>query len=85
MLVMSLITFILFGVDKWKAVHQRWRVPEATLLWCSFLMGGLGGLLGMFTFHHKIRKTKFRVLVPLFTLMQLAIFGYIAWKGWLKL
>ncbi len=69
-LMMSAITFALFGIDKWKAVHQKWRIPEATLLLCSFLLGGIGGLTGMLVFHHKTRKWKFRILVPLSALLS---------------
>ena len=68
----SLITFILFGMDKRKAEKQRWRIPEATLLLFS-LFGGAGGLLGMMFFHHKTRKWKFRILVPLFTILDVMV------------
>ena len=77
-LIMSLITFILFGIDKWKAVHNRWRIPEATLLLFSFFLGAPGGLLGMLLFHHKTRKWKFRILVPLFVVLQVILIAY----GW---
>ena len=63
--IMEVTTFILFGVDKWKAIHHKWRIPEAVLLLFSLLFGSLGGLLGMIVFHHKTRKRKFLILVPL--------------------
>ena len=69
-LIMSAVTFALFGIDKWKAVHQKWRIPEATLLLFSFLFGGIGGLAGMLVFHHKTRKWKFRILLPLSALLS---------------
>ncbi len=75
--VMSVLTFILYGIDKRRAVRQEWRVPEATLLLCSFLGGGAGALLGMHVFHHKTRKWKFRILVPLFLLLQCALFVFL--------
>lgn len=79
--IMSFMTFALFGVDKWKALHHRWRIPESTLLLSSFLMGGIGGLLGMYLFHHKTRKLKFRVLVPVFAVTNAAILAFILWAS----
>ena len=71
--IMSVVTFALFGIDKWKAQHNRWRIPESTLLLFSLLMGGIGGVLGMLVFHHKTRKWKFRILVPLLAAAQVVL------------
>ena len=79
---MSLLTFALFGIDKWKAGHHRWRIPEATLLLSSFLLGGIGGLFGMLAFRHKTRKRKFRILVPLFALLQVISLGFLLWTSY---
>ena len=78
--VLSLITFILFGVDKYKAVHHKWRISEAVLLLFS-LFGGIGGLLGMLVFHHKTRKWKFRILVPFFAFLQLVVCIFAGWTS----
>ena len=50
--VMSVISIILFGVDKHRAAQGRWRIAEKALLLAAFF-GGIGGLLGMLVFHHK--------------------------------
>ena len=63
--VWNIIVFSVFGVDKYKAVHNRWRISEATLILMCFAMGGVGGFLGMYVWHHKTLKWKFRILVPL--------------------
>ncbi len=68
---MSVITFITYGVDKRKAVKGRWRVSEARLLLLAFFGGAAGALLGMLAFHHKTRKWKFRITVPVFLVIQL--------------
>ena len=60
----NLITFFLFGLDKYKAAKHRFRIPERVLLGASALGGALGGLLGMLLFHHKTRKAKFRIWIP---------------------
>lgn len=74
------ITWILFGMDKRKAVRHRRRISEATLLVLS-IPGGIGGLLGMLLFHHKTRKWKFRILVPLFAVIDAMLLGFFLWTS----
>ena len=73
--VISVFTFILFGWDKLMAKLGRSRIPEFGLLAAALLGGGTGALLGMLLFRHKIRKAPFPVLIPLFFLLQLLLFG----------
>ena len=77
--VMGLLALILFGWDKLMARTGRSRVPEAALLGCAALGGGVGALLGMLLFRHKIRKLRFTVPVPLFALLQI---GLLIWAQW---
>lgn len=60
----------LYWIDKRLAVRKRRRIPERTLLWAA-AVAPFGALAGMFLFHHKTRKTKFRTLVPLFAAAHL--------------
>lgn len=77
-LLVNLIAFFLFLRDKRLAVTNRRRIPEATLLGWAAFGGAAGALCGMRIFHHKTRKAKFRILVPLFLLLHTAlIFLYI--------
>ena len=69
----NIAAFILMGVDKWKALHRRSRIPESTLLLFSALLGALGGWLGMRVFRHKIREKKFVFSVPVMLLAQAAV------------
>ncbi|MCL2858387.1 MAG: DUF1294 domain-containing protein [Streptococcaceae bacterium] len=57
--IWNLIVFITYGIDKYKAVHHLWRIPERVLLIMAILAGGLGALLAGKTFHHKTRKAYF--------------------------
>jgi uncharacterized membrane protein YsdA (DUF1294 family) len=63
--VLSVVTFLVFGLDKWKARRDRRRVSETNLLILSALGGALGGLGGMWAWHHKGRRMSFRVILPL--------------------
>ena len=56
LLLLSLITFICYGVDKRKAKKGKWRVKEGTLLTLSFIGGAIGGFLAMKKFRHKTTK-----------------------------
>ena len=59
LLVLSLITFIFYFVDKVKAKAKAWRVPEKTLLGLSLLGGAFGGGLAMLAFRHKTKHWYF--------------------------
>ena len=69
----NLIAFLLYGIDKWKARHDKWRVTEARLLSISLLGGSLGAFLGMKVWHHKTQHKKFRFGLPLILILRLAI------------
>ena len=63
-LILNLISFTLMGIDKRLAIAGKRRIPESSLLFWGFLMGGPGLLLGSLVFHHKTRKWKFRLGIP---------------------
>lgn len=63
-LAVSMVTFLAFGLDKWRARREKRRVSEANLLILSALGGALGGLAGMWAWHHKGRRLRFRVILP---------------------
>ena len=54
------MVFLAYGLDKRKAIQNRWRIPERVLLLESWLLGGFGALLGGHLFHHKERKWYFQ-------------------------
>lgn len=62
LLLINLIAFALYGIDKAKAKRHAWRIPERTLLACG-LLAPAGSGLGMLAFHHKIRKPYFHFAV----------------------
>lgn len=53
--LLSLVTFIAYGVDKKKAKSGKWRTKEKTLLSLSFLGGAFGGYPAMLIFRHKTK------------------------------
>ncbi|WP_297022919.1 DUF1294 domain-containing protein [uncultured Dialister sp.] len=71
-LAVNLLAFCLFGLDKWKAIHGRWRISEKTLLLSALSGGFLGAFLGMHYFHHKTRHKKFVYGVPAIGTLEIA-------------
>ncbi len=63
-IIWNIITFLVMGIDKWKAKRNSWRISEATLLTAAFLMGAVGSVAGALVFHHKTRKLKFKIGLP---------------------
>ena len=78
LVVLNVVTFVSYGIDKFKAKHNRWRISEATLLLLAIVGGGLGALLGMKAFRHKTQKPKFTITIPLVLALQLAVLLYLA-------
>ena len=64
-LIINVVTFVLFGFDKFRAKTKGFRVPEIVLILLSLFFGGVGALLGMVLFNHKTSKMVFRIIVPL--------------------
>jgi uncharacterized membrane protein YsdA (DUF1294 family) len=70
--VITVVTFLVFGIDKWKAQHKRWRIPESVLLGLAAIGGSVGAWLGMRVWHHKTQHKKFQYGVPAILAAQLA-------------
>ena len=77
LLLINIIAFITYGVDKKKAVSNEWRIQEKTLIGLSILGGGIGSLLGMIVWHHKTRKPAFMILVPLFMVVWVILIVFL--------
>lgn len=80
---MSVIGFALMGADKRRAEKGAWRIPEKVLFGVSFLLGGVGSLVGMFVFRHKTKHASFRILLPLSALWSLVVTAAAEYGVWL--
>jgi uncharacterized membrane protein YsdA (DUF1294 family) len=78
-LALNLITFFVYGIDKWKAKKGKWRISEATLLILAAVGGSIGAWCGVKVWHHKTLHKKFRYGIPAIIILQTAaiIFGFI--------
>ena len=78
LVVINVVTFFVYGIDKVKAKHSKWRVSEATLLILAVIGGSIGALLGMKVWHHKTHHKKFKYGLPLILLTHIALFYFIS-------
>ena len=76
LVIINVVTFFLYGVDKYKAKRAKWRIPEATLLRLAIIGGSVGAWLGMKVWHHKTMHKKFKYGIPAMIIIQLLVFGY---------
>jgi len=58
---MNVFTFFLYLIDKRKAIKNKWRISERTLIFFTLALGGIGALLGMCLARHKTKSRKFKV------------------------
>ena len=77
LICINMITIAVYGIDKRNAVHGKWRIRVSTLLTLAAVGGSAGALLAMHLFHHKTRKKKFTIGVPLMLLVQIALFFFL--------
>lgn len=71
--MINVVAFFVYGIDKWKSQHDRWRVPESMLLGLAAIGGSVGAWLGMKVWHHKTQHKKFKVGVPVMLLIQISL------------
>lgn len=83
LILINIITFIVYGVDKKRARRKQWRVPEKVLFLLAIIGGSVGALLGMLVFRHKTQKWYFKFGIPAILLLQIAA-AVVVWKFFLS-
>lgn len=76
--IINILTFIVYGIDKLKAKKGKWRIPESTLLLLAIIGGSIGAFLGMKVWHHKTMHKKFKYGIPLIIILQLGVLLYLS-------
>lgn len=69
LLIINIITFLIYGIDKYKARKHRWRISEKVLIGLATIGGFIGAFAGMQVFRHKTKHLKFMVGVPLIAVL----------------
>ena len=73
----NIVSFFLYGIDKYKAKKGQWRIPEATLLMIAVIGGSIGAWVGMRLWHHKTMHKKFKYGIPVIMIMQVCLVVYL--------
>jgi len=73
LVVINLVAFVLYFIDKEKAKRNKWRIKEAVLLGVGFFGGAIGALAAMKTFRHKTKHYYFYVVNVLGLLVDAGI------------
>jgi len=77
LLLINATGFLLMLIDKYKAMKNLWRIPEATLMLVAAIGGSIGSLVGMYTVRHKTKHPKFTVGIPIILVLQILIVYYL--------
>ena len=77
LLVLSLVSFVIYGVDKHRAKRRAYRIPEAALLSLGFFGGALGALAAMQMLRHKTKHWYFYAVNVLGLAWQAALLIYL--------
>lgn len=80
LLFITVVTFLLYGLDKLCAVIDLWRVPEKTLFLFSLIGGAVGALGAMIMFRHKIHKPVFFVVHIIGVILHAFLLLYV-WRA----
>ena len=79
LLIINLIAFAVYGIDKRRAVKDRWRVSEKTLFLLAILGGSIGAWAGMRVFHHKTKHWYFKFGIPAIFVLQVVLAALAVW------
>lgn len=77
--IINVLSFLFMLADKRKAIKNRWRIPERTLLTLCAIGGSLGGYLGMQLFRHKTKHPRFSIGVPVMLVVHIAVLVFLYW------
>lgn len=75
-IIINVIGFCAMWIDKRKAQHGSWRIPEKTLFTITLLGGGIGTILGMYAFRHKTKKLSFTLGFPVILISEIVLIIY---------
>lgn len=77
LIIINILSFVLYGIDKLKAVKKKERISEKTLILIGILGGSIGSLIGMNIFRHKTKKLKFIISLPLILIIHIIVVIYL--------
>ena len=61
LIIINTVTFLLYALDKFKAIIHSYRIPERLLLLLAIFGGAFGSIIGMIIVRHKTKKIYFYI------------------------
>ena len=80
LLLINVISFTVYGIDKFFSIKHWYRISEFILLCFGFIGGIIGSILGIKVFNHKTKKIKFKIYLCIFSLLWFVLV-YLFYKG----
>ena len=77
LLAINIVSLFLYGIDKYKAKKNKWRISAATLLMMAVIGGSIGAWVGMRLWHHKTMHKKFKYGIPIIIILQISLVVYL--------
>lgn len=77
LIIINIAGLITMGADKYKAVHDKWRIPEKTFFIIALIGGCPGAWAGMYIFRHKTKHWYFVIGMPAILAAQIAACVYL--------
>ena len=77
LLVINILAFVCYGLDKHKSKRKARRISERWLLLLALIGGSVGAWLGMLVWRHKTNHAKFCFGVPILLLLHIAIYFWL--------
>ena len=72
--ITSMVGFCIMGIDKYKAIHEKWRIKEKTLFLVAIAGGAVGSTIGMYSFHHKTKHWYFKLGFPFLAIIWILVY-----------
>ena len=81
LVIWNIVTFLIMGIDKYKARKGKWRISERALLLSGAAFGACGAFLGMIIFHHKTKRLYFWLAYSAFSVLQIMLLILLLLQG----
>lgn len=75
-LAINIIGLMVMLIDKRRAIHHQYRIPEKTLWFITIIGGAIGTTLGMWLFRHKTKHISFKWGFPFIAILQVLLLFY---------
>ena len=73
LVIINILSFCIYGIDKSAAVKEKWRIPNRVLLGLAAVGGSIGAWAGMYIFRHKTQKWYYTITVHVMLLLQIML------------